>query len=236
MKRKGFTLLELLVVVAILAALVALALPYYQDYVSQTKLTAAKADLATFNKALTNWDQLESGHAPLVDNEMTPLIGKYLQDFRSTANQKMPIDPWGSPYELKVADGYIRTYGPDRTPGVVTKRVVTGDDLLVTWKPPYYISLKYVTPDSVDVIFTRKVANTPAFGVLTLDHGATTASVVKISDTQFRFTLAAPLTGATHYTGVVAAVPSLDGATGAPYDDIPNSPGTEGNTDTFDTP
>jgi len=34
----GFTLLELLVVVGILAALVALALPFYQDYVNQSKL------------------------------------------------------------------------------------------------------------------------------------------------------------------------------------------------------
>jgi prepilin-type N-terminal cleavage/methylation domain-containing protein len=50
--KSGFTLLELLVVVGILAALVALALPFYQDYVNQSKLTAAEADLQTFKKAL----------------------------------------------------------------------------------------------------------------------------------------------------------------------------------------
>lgn len=41
---KGFTLIELMVVIAILAALVAIALPTYLNYLSATKKTSAKGN------------------------------------------------------------------------------------------------------------------------------------------------------------------------------------------------
>ncbi|MCU1061545.1 pilin [Stenotrophomonas maltophilia] len=44
--QKGFTLIELMIVVAIIAILAAIALPAYQDYTSKSKVTAALADLA----------------------------------------------------------------------------------------------------------------------------------------------------------------------------------------------
>lgn len=43
--QKGFTLIELMVVVAIIAILAAVALPAYQAYVSRSQLTAALADI-----------------------------------------------------------------------------------------------------------------------------------------------------------------------------------------------
>lgn len=45
--QKGFTLIELMIVVAIIAILAAIALPAYQDYTSKSKVTAALADLAS---------------------------------------------------------------------------------------------------------------------------------------------------------------------------------------------
>jgi type IV pilus assembly protein PilA len=43
---RGFTLIELMIVVAILAILAAIALPAYQDYVAKSQVTAGLADIS----------------------------------------------------------------------------------------------------------------------------------------------------------------------------------------------
>ena len=237
-KKSGFTLLELLVVVGILAALVALALPYYQDYVNQSRITAAQADLNTFAKALANYDQLEPTLFPALSTDLRSLIGKYLQDYRSTTGQVNPKDPWGNDYTVRPPAGTLISRGPDGTLNTLAAaRVANGDDIVVTWKPEFFVSSARALNDvTVEVQFSRKTVPTSIVGgeatVAGGAGGGVSTARSKISDTIYRFTIPA-MTGAVVDRTVTMAigVQAQDKTVGG-WDNNPVT-GTTGNIATF---
>ncbi len=66
MKRlqQGFTLIELMIVVAIVGILAAIALPAYQDYIIRSKLSEAEAALAACKTSVAEYTSSHAGATP----------------------------------------------------------------------------------------------------------------------------------------------------------------------------
>ena len=65
MRQNGFTLIELMIVVAIIAILAVIALPAYQDYVAKAQATAGLAEIRPGKTTVE--DAIANGNEALVD-------------------------------------------------------------------------------------------------------------------------------------------------------------------------
>jgi general secretion pathway protein G len=130
---RGFTLLELLVVILIIGLLTAVVAPRFLGQVSKSEITAARAQLDALDKALQSF-RIDTGHFPTTSQGLHALVaqpsdeprwrGPYMQG-------EVPTDPWGSPYQYRVPgtaahDFDLLSYGRDRAPGG------SGDDADIT--------------------------------------------------------------------------------------------------------
>jgi prepilin-type N-terminal cleavage/methylation domain-containing protein len=93
-RRRGFSLLELLIVIGIIAALVGLAAPYYQDYIGQSKNSVMRANLHTLTKALMEY-RADKGTYP---NEIGKLTPKYITTVPQDPEDGAPAS-WGYVWE-----------------------------------------------------------------------------------------------------------------------------------------
>ncbi len=116
----GFTLVELLVVLAILGMLVAVATPQVLKYLGKAKTDTAQIEMKSLSTALDlfmidvgRYPNQQEGLGALVANPngLASWHGPYLK-----ATQ-VPLDPWGRPYQYRIpgqqAEYDIFSLGPD---------------------------------------------------------------------------------------------------------------------------
>lgn len=100
MTKKAFTLIELLIVIAIISILAGSAIPYIQDYVDDARIAKARADLNELTNALIRYE-MERGYYD--EGSQANLVGTYLQ---STL-----VDPWGAAYKIHPNSSTIYSSG-----------------------------------------------------------------------------------------------------------------------------
>lgn len=112
LRRSGFTLLELLVVMVIIGLLASYVGPRFFEQVGKSEAKTARAQIDAFGKALDTY-RLDVGHYPSTEQGLRALMerpsaeakwaGPYLQ-------KSVPPDPWGQPYQYKAPGDNGRDY------------------------------------------------------------------------------------------------------------------------------
>jgi general secretion pathway protein G len=120
----GFTLIEILVVITIIALIMSLVGPRVLNYLAESKVKAAKIQIQSLGSALDLFN-LDTGRYPSTGEGLTALVqspgtipswnGPYLK------GGVVPNDPWGHPYVYRSPGEHgpydIMSYGSDGQEG-----------------------------------------------------------------------------------------------------------------------
>ena len=119
---RGFTLLELLVVMVIIGLLAGYVGPRFFNQIGKSEIKTARAQIDALEKALDQY-RLDVGHYPTTEQGLQALqvspgearwAGPYLK-------KAVPPDPWGKPYQYRQPGEHgefdLYSFGPDGQPG-----------------------------------------------------------------------------------------------------------------------
>jgi len=131
--KKGFALIELLLVVAILSVLIAIVTPRLVGRSERAKMTAASVEINNIATALDLYE-LDNGKYPPAEDGLNALRSKPAgaSNWNGPYLKKMPSDPWGNAYSYKSPgmhnseDYDLYSFGPDGAEG--------GGDDITNWQ------------------------------------------------------------------------------------------------------
>jgi len=103
MAKKAFTLIELMLVVIIIGALVAMVLPRFTGRGEQARAAAAQADIQANIATALKLYELDNGSFPGSEEGLNALLSKpsSARNWNGPYLEKKPIDPWGREYKYK---------------------------------------------------------------------------------------------------------------------------------------
>jgi general secretion pathway protein G len=123
-RRRGFTLIELMLVMIILAILAGIAVPIIIGQRKKANINAAKAQVGMIASALQGYDA-DNGQLPTESQGLQALVVKpdsASDEWHRYLDKAIPLDPWGNPYQYKVPGNHggefdVYSMGPDGQDG-----------------------------------------------------------------------------------------------------------------------
>ena len=122
-RHRGFTLLELLVVMVIIGLLAAYVGPKYFSQVGKSEVKTARAQIVAFEKSLEQY-RLDVGAYPTTEQGLAALVAKPANVAKWDGPylaKAVPLDPWGHAYVYKSpgdhGDVDLISLGRDGQPG-----------------------------------------------------------------------------------------------------------------------
>jgi len=123
---RGFTLLEVMVVIVILGILAALVVPRIISRPDEARVVAAKQDIASLMQALKLY-RLDNQRYPSTEQGLQALVEKPTSTpippnwKKGGYVERLPKDPWGTPYQYLNPGVHgeidVFSYGADAAPG-----------------------------------------------------------------------------------------------------------------------
>ena len=126
MRQRGFTLIEIMVVVVIIGVLATLILPRVLGRQDEAFIAKAKSDVSALSNALKLY-KLDSFHFPTTEQGIDALVTKPAgspepRNWKAGGYiERLPLDPWGNPSQYLFPGEHMEfdlwSFGADSQPG-----------------------------------------------------------------------------------------------------------------------
>lgn len=136
--QKGFSLIEILLVVVIIGTLAAMAVPRLVGRSDKAKIAAAQADINVNIATALKLYELDNGMFPSTEQGLKALVKKPSNDpepknWNGPYLEKLPVDPWGKAYQY-ASPGVHRPHDFDLySAGKIPQEDKTDDDI-INWE------------------------------------------------------------------------------------------------------